>query len=600
MTSNDAGEQNPVARRTSRAVLQRQILVVAVFVVLSGSVLAILYFKDRDQEWQLHREQATHRIELAREIVVRELEQVLADTLFLAEEADVRGFAAGDETLRERVEAEFSGFVKHKQRFDQIRIVNLSGKELIRIEYANQQVNVVSKSRLQDKSERYYIRNSLELEPGELFVSEFDLNQEHGRIEQPLNPVIRFVTPISGASGEPRALLVLNVFGAPLLDGLRQIALPGQTLLFREDGEFLLGPGRGDSWGWLLGHSRRFDNRFPDAWNHVWRADGRAILTRNGVFAARRISLRDLARGARTGSMDDAPANETTGGLLVASWIPREQVFSDSTRQLRRLASLAAGLLIPLLLLSRYWVAATVRSREQNRRIAESELRLRELSSRLLRIQEEERRAISREIHDEFGQQATAIRLDLKLAERAWQTESGRLELQRAIRYVDQLLATLHDFAGRIRPSVLDDLGLTDAVESYLHEFRERTGLRVHLDARVDGHNLPPVVAENVYRLIQESLNNVLKHANAGEVSVSMNITDAGGTRRFCMAVADDGQGAAGSANGHEGLGIVGMKERVDLIGGSLRIDSSPGAGTTVNVLIPLDSHSPLPHGKKP
>ena len=112
----------------------------------------------------------------------------------------------------------------------------------------------------------------------------------------------------------------------------------------------------------------------------------------------------------------------------------------------------------------------------QNQQIAISEERLRELSSRLLRIQEDERRAISREIHDELGQQATAINLDLKLADRNIESEQARSHLERAIRENEQLLQTLHAFATRVRPAVLDDLGLRDALQSHLWEFHSNFG----------------------------------------------------------------------------------------------------------------------------
>ena len=168
-------------------------------------------------------------------------------------------------------------------------------------------------------------------------------------------------------------------------------------------------------------------------------------------------------------------------------------------------------------------------------------------------------------------------------------------QLQRAISENQQLLETLHDFATRIRPVELDDLGLHDAVESHLWEFKARSGIEFNLDSNIDGQKLPPVVAENCYRLVQESLNNVLKHADATQVDVSIVLQ---GTTTECnqelsIVVRDDGIGVPsaspdGMIDGNSGLGILGMRERVDLLGGNLNIESAQSLGTTVHAVIPI------------
>jgi signal transduction histidine kinase len=224
----------------------------------------------------------------------------------------------------------------------------------------------------------------------------------------------------------------------------------------------------------------------------------------------------------------------------------------------------------------------------QNRQIAISEERLRELSSRLLRIQEDERRAISREIHDELGQQATAINLDLKLANRNLQSEQATSHLERAIRENEQLLKTLHAFATRVRPAVLDDLGLRDALESHLWEFQQRTGVQVTSDLSFDSAEVPNEIADNTYRLMQESLNNVAKHANASTVCVTVSIEDNGTAQQLCMSIRDDGRGYETPAQSSQRLGLLGMQERVSLLSGEMRMESDLDQGTNIEFRLPF------------
>ncbi len=567
-------------------IAKRQTVVFMGFVLLFSAIVVVIYLQDRRQEWRLRIEQASHRLDLAYELISRELNRVRSDALFLAEQSIVREFAGGNQELRPTLEAELSSFVGHKRSYDQVRLMEYSGREIVRIDYSADGAHVVPLPDLQNKRDRYYFRESQDLSIGDVFVSEFDLNQERGAIEQPYNPVIRFVTPVNDSSGSKRALLVLNYLGSRLLDELRAISLPGDTMVLRKDGHFLLSPNPDDQWGWLLGHDRTFAKLYPKSWDQVKLADNRCVLTEHGAFASRKLNLSSANNGVQSTSRDDS----TT--LLLVSYLPSEQVFTVSYQLLWRLLLLAGLMVGPLFVLTRIWAVSTIRRQQQNLRIFESEERLRELSSRLLRIQEEERKAISREIHDELGQQVTAINLDLKLAERETKSENAMVNLRRAIKENEQLLGSLHDFATRVRPAVLDDLGFCDAVESHIWEFRERTGIPVELLSDLKNVELPPVVAENVFRLLQESLNNVVKHADASHVSVKIEVNptnvSTNGQSFLQVIVSDNGIGQALDAVDGSRLGILGMKERVDLMGGSLNIDSPENSGTTVSVQIPL------------
>ena len=203
---------------------------------------------------------------------------------------------------------------------------------------------------------------------------------------------------------------------------------------------------------------------------------------------------------------------------------------------------------------------------------------------RVVEAQEVERARLARELHDETGQALTSILLGLKpLEERATNDED-----RSAVRSLRELVvSTLQDvrrLAVELRPSVLDDFGLTSAVERLAESYREQSGLHVDLQAQLGKERLPPVVETALYRIIQEALTNIVKHAGASRVSILL-------TQRDGTAVAvleDDGAGFDTGAIRGDGLGLVGMRERVGLLGGRLRIESTPGSGTTVRAEVPL------------
>ena len=196
--------------------------------------------------------------------------------------------------------------------------------------------------------------------------------------------------------------------------------------------------------------------------------------------------------------------------------------------------------------------------------------------------QELERRRLARELHDQTGQELTSILLGLKGVENA----TDAAERERAIQAVRrQVLETLHDvrrLAVELRPKALDDFGLVPALERLLESFSEQTGLRADLEAHL-GDRLPSDVETALYRIVQEALTNVVKHARARSVSIVL----ARGGNGVIAVVEDDGRGFELDPNG-EGLGLAGMHERLALLGGKLKIESAPDRGTTIAAEVPL------------
>jgi len=233
------------------------------------------------------------------------------------------------------------------------------------------------------------------------------------------------------------------------------------------------------------------------------------------------------------------------------------------------------------------------RNRSLEMEVAErtrAEERLRNLSNRVLHAQEEERKRISRELHDDIGQALTAISVILAAIKSGDGEDPARA--RRKIAEAQQLLQTtaesVHDFARELRPAILDELGLLPALRSQLKAFADRTGLRVSFRGNALAEKLDGDRKTVLYRVAQESLSNVAKHARAVRVAVILG--KAGDA--ICMEVADDGKSFQGDhlASGKEKqrLGLLGMQERVRLVNGGFAVKTKPGKGTTVRVTIPF------------
>ena len=213
----------------------------------------------------------------------------------------------------------------------------------------------------------------------------------------------------------------------------------------------------------------------------------------------------------------------------------------------------------------------------------------RELLRRLATTEEDEHRRISRELHDEMGQYLTALILEIKLLGDTIPEDSpARERLKRLQQVTSDVGKEVHRLAVELRPTALDDVGLPTTIQNGLDEWSERTGILSDFHAAGFESRPAPEVETAFYRIVQEALTNVARHAQAGRVSVVLESRD----NHVTLIVEDDGRGfdveaalSAPSTVSH--LGLLGMKERVAMIGGTLAIESSPGGPTTLFVRVP-------------
>jgi PAS domain S-box-containing protein len=265
--------------------------------------------------------------------------------------------------------------------------------------------------------------------------------------------------------------------------------------------------------------------------------------------------------------------------------------------QRRMEAQVAANRELRQEIIRRQAVETALKKSEQysRRLLAESlelQKQLRHLSRRVLTAQEEERGRISRELHDEVAQILMGV--NLHLAALAQQGEVDAKSLKKKIKRTRQLvvrsLNTVHQFAVKLRPPALDDLGLIPALHSYMKEFAAQTGLAIRLATFSRGkiEQLDSAKRTVLYRVAQEALTNIARHAQASLVNVSIRKLQG----VICLEVQDNGksfdvQGALPTRR-KKGLGLLGMRERVEMVGGRFTVESSPGQGTTIRAEIPF------------
>lgn len=221
--------------------------------------------------------------------------------------------------------------------------------------------------------------------------------------------------------------------------------------------------------------------------------------------------------------------------------------------------------------------------------VSESGRQYQLLAERLDEVREDERADLAREIHDVLGQSLTAIKLDLTMTMRHLtkpdhDAAATTRTLKQAAEETDELIRSLRRISSGLRPALLDQLGLFATIEACTQEWQQRTGIKTEVQLPPTRMNLTPKQRIALFRIFQESLTNIVRHANASNVTISAS-TDSGFLR---MEIQDDGVGFEPAIAARKSLGLLGMQERARLIGADLGFESTPGQGAIVHILFPL------------
>ena len=304
----------------------------------------------------------------------------------------------------------------------------------------------------------------------------------------------------------------------------------------------------------------------PDILPDIERSEG--IL--NPHLVARAKALWGMPLKTPKGkSVPGVPPDTVIGVLIIGfekpyQWLPTEREL------LRAIADRSA------LAIERARIGEVLREREA---------RIAELSGHLLRVQEEERKRISRELHDETGQALMVIRLYLGMLEQVAGTRA-RTKIRETVGVVDRTIEGIRRIIGRLSPLVLQELGLLAAIRKEAKDFAKATGVKARVAVSDEIGRLAPECEAAIYRVVQEALHNVAKHARATLVNIQMTRAE----EIVHLIVDDNGQGMEDSDrwNGRS-FGLAGMRERVAMLGGTVEVSSTPGKGTRIEVVVPME-----------
>ncbi|MCL5030772.1 MAG: PAS domain S-box protein [Bacteroidetes bacterium] len=222
-------------------------------------------------------------------------------------------------------------------------------------------------------------------------------------------------------------------------------------------------------------------------------------------------------------------------------------------------------------------------------KLIEAQNVMKNLSRQLIIVQEQEKRNIARELHDEIGQTLTAIKIDILNAMKFIPSLSAQEQLKDSIQMVEETLNNVREMSLNLRPSILDDLGLIPAVRWFLDRQSQRTGINAKVITKPFTEKLPSEIQITCYRIIQEAVTNIIRHSKAKNMSVEINIT----SNELYIIISDDGVGydvlsARRMATSGYSIGVLGMQERAEAVGGWLDIFSRPNEGTKIHAIFPL------------
>ena len=355
----------------------------------------------------------------------------------------------------------------------------------------------------------------------------------------------------------------------------------------------------------VVAHLRHRRASLREEWiRRILRARLLTTMSRKEIFSEATAIYDNYVKALRTGSVRDLQAyardlswriiqrgvetQEVLGIVLLLRDVLARSLFKKYRRSFERLNRVFDAYEPAA---NRIANTVAVSFVEQRERV----IRRQQKAIQILHVQEEERKRISRELHDEIGRALTDLLAHLTSAQRDWAAEPDWL-LNTRVADIQKLLVgamdRVHSFARELRPALLDDLGLLPALRSYLKQYAERTGLLVRFERGARDVTLNEDQRTALFRIAQESLTNVAKHAQATEVQIALCRVKNG----IQLRIKDNGNGFAmnqqrSSSTAEENrLGLLGMQERMGLVNGRLMVQSAPGKGTTVLAEIPLQS----------
>lgn len=310
-----------------------KLFIPVVAIVLLGSAILYQIQYPKKQE-ALIRDRQINYLAHKQENIQSALESIVTDLLNISTFTKTHVRLDGSLIIDKRLAAEFLAFSQYKGVYDQVRILDKQGMELLRINRNNDKSYLVSSNQLQDKGDRYYFLETIGLKEGDVFISPFDLNIEHGKLDQPLKPVIRFAVPLVDSQNQTQGIIVVNYLGVHLLDSVSSFSddSPGEIMLLNSDGYWLKSGSPDDEWGFMYEgrQSLTFGQRYPEEWQEISRIGAGQFYNEKGLFTFVTISpyhsKTESMANTLVGIANRGIESSTTKGWKMVSYVPSLQI----------------------------------------------------------------------------------------------------------------------------------------------------------------------------------------------------------------------------------------------------------------------------------
>jgi signal transduction histidine kinase len=592
--------------RPSRRLLLCFVAIFAPLSAVTSAIVLALYWSQDAALGESRRTAERNVVARQQQIIAGELRAVVADAMIMSR-LSALGELVGDPSppRRQTLAAEYRLFLDERRIYDQARLLDPRGMEIVRVNYLDGRAQIVSAEKLQDKGDRYYFQAAAKLAPGQLYVSPFDLNVEDGGIEQPAKPTIRFAAPVYAGDAALAGVVILNYLGQNLLDKLRAASAGalGDVSLVNGDGYWLLGPSPEREWGFMYPDRRlaSLAHHHADAWQAIVAASSGQFEAEDGLWTHQLVRpLSSLPTGdaiATSAAADSANSAAATSAATEYAWrivshVPVDVIARETTQLRQGFWRLYASLLLVLAIVSWLWARVAMAHRAAREQLLQSE-RLSAIGEAMAALTHESRNALQRS-------QAGLDMLAKRVADRP---EAVQLlgEVQQAQYFLRDQYEAVRDYAAPMRLHC-EAVDIRDAVRDAWNELadqrKDRGVVLVEHAAEVD----TTVWADR--RAAGQVARNLLANALEADASVSrIEITYADdrldGGAALKVAVRDDGPGMSAEQRQRvfepffttkprgTGLGMAICRRIAEAHGGDIFVADNNRRGTEIVVILP-------------
>jgi signal transduction histidine kinase len=574
---------------------------------------------------------AHHTVNLLLEVIADDFDLIVADLMILSETNALQKVLESENVPhRHDLAKEFLLFSRRKEIYDQIRFLDEEGLEIVRVNFNGGEPTIVPEDQQQLKRDRYYFKDTFQLEAGQVFVSPLDLNIEHGQIEQPLKPMIRFGTPVFDSQGQKRGIVLLNYFGADMIHRIERSSSGdlGQVMLLNCDSFWLAGGLKiQDEWGFMYQdrNDRTFEKTFPEAWQRIYHAESGQFRHTDGLFTFATVYPLLETWKSSTGSGKAFEPSKAPLGSKEYFWkvvlFASQDVLAARTRgSWQRFLLLNAGLTVALLAVSSFLARAIVNRKqaEEQRnvalaaqqelnatleaqvteRTAELQQRAAELEASMARLREAQDRLVRSERLAAIGELAASVAHELRnplsvirtsayyvkyrLLEKADDKVQDSLDqIEKQVLVSDKIIRDLLDFA-RVRPPELRPADVNEVVQATLAgvSFPEEIVVVTRL-----AEGLPPVPLDPS-QMERAFLNLVTNSVQAMPEGGQLQVRTWGEDEAILVSISDTGVGIPPenlarifeplftTKTQGTGLGLSICRRIVEAHGGSIEVES--------------------------